>query len=105
MFALEVSTAFTRTAVGTVPACSTALTVPSDALIALVDANAMPPAVVVGENVTAWLASGFPFESRTLKTTVEFSWPPMPRIEIVVGVAETNWIDEAVDVTGAADTE
>lgn len=39
-----------------------------------------------------------------MKTTAEFSWPPVPRIAIVVGVAERKLIEAAVDVTGVVDT-
>src|SRR5579862_8734074 len=53
----------------------------------------MPPTLVFKVKLTVAPGRGPPEESTTLKTTVEVSPSPVPFNPIVVGVAETNWID------------
>jgi hypothetical protein len=69
--------------------------------------------VVLNPNVTVLPLSGFPAASNTLNRTCAASVPPIPLKEMMLGVAETNWIEPVVgvlttklvdgDVTPAAD--
>jgi hypothetical protein len=64
--------------------------------------SVIPPTVVLNPKVTVLPLIGFPAESNTLKLTCEASVPPVPFKEMVLGVAETNWIEP---VAGGATTK
>ncbi len=89
--------AVTRTGVLIVPALTMIETNPwlLDVAVGAVPLGVVviPPTLVLKPNVTTFPASGFPPESKTLKVTVEVDVPPVPCSEIVVGKAETYWIE------------
>src|SRR3990170_4897513 len=55
--------------------------------------SVMPPTVVLNPNATVLPLIGFPAPSNTLKRTCAASVPPIPFKEMMLGVAETNWIE------------
>ena len=88
--------AVTRTAVATVPACTTVWTCPFASVMPDAGARMMPPTVVSSEKLTVAPARGPPDVSSTWKMTVEVSWlpaAPVPLMATLVGVAETNTIE------------
>ena len=52
--------------------------------------------MVLNPNVTVFPLSGFPPVSNTLKRTCAASMPPIPFKEMLLGVADTNWIEPVV---------
>jgi hypothetical protein len=88
--------AVTLTGVLTVPELTPIATSPLASEIAVpgtAGVSAIPPTVVLNPNVTVLPLSGFPAASSTLKRTCAASTPPIPFKEILLGVAETNWIE------------
>ena len=97
--------AVTLTGVLTVPELTLVTTSPLASEIAVAGAagvSVIPPTVVLNAKVTILPLSGFPAVSNTLKRTCEASVPPIPLKEMMLGVAETNWIEP---VTGGATTK
>jgi hypothetical protein len=93
--------AVTLTGVLTVPELTVITTRPPASEIAVVGVSGVsviPPTVVLNANVTVFPLSGFPTESNTLKRTCAASTPPIPFREILLGVAETNWIEPVAGV-------
>jgi hypothetical protein len=85
--------AVTVTDVCTVPELTTVCTVPSAAELAVVGERLMPPTLVLRVKLTLTPGFGAPVESSTLKTSVEVEGCPVPFRPIVVGIAETNWME------------
>ena len=91
--------AVTLTGVLTVPELTVVTTSPlaSEVEVSVVGGvSEIPPTVVLNPNVTVFPLSGFPPVSNTLKRTCAASTPPIPFKEMLLGVADTNWIEPVV---------
>lgn len=93
--------AVTLTGVLTVPELTLVATCPLASEIAVAEAgvSVIPPTLVLNPKVTVFPLSGFPPVSTTLKITCEVDIPPVPCNEMLLGVADTNWIEPT---TGSA---
>src|SRR3990170_2833857 len=93
--------AVTLTGVLTVPELTVVTTSPLASEVAVSGvggASVIPPTVVLNPNVTAFPLIGFPPVSNTLNRTCDASTPPIPFKEMLLGVADTNWIEPVAGV-------
>src|SRR3972149_2172045 len=93
--------AVTLTGMLTVPELTVVTTSPSASDVAVSGVggvSVIPPTVVLNPNVTVFPLSGFPPVSNTLKRTCAASTPPVPFNEMLLGVADTNWIEPVAGV-------
>ena len=91
--------AVTLTGVLTVPELTVVTTSPSASEVAVSvvgGVSVIPPTVVLNPKVTFFPLSGFPPVSNTLKRTCAASTPPIPLKAILLGGADTNWIEPVV---------
>jgi len=90
--------AVTLTGVLTLPELTVVTTCPLASEVAVPEAgvSVIPPTAVLNANVTVFPLSGFPPVSTTLKITCEVDTPPVPANEMLLGVADMNWIEPTV---------
>jgi hypothetical protein len=88
----------TLTGVLNLPELTVITTSPLASEVAVPEAgvSVIPAGAVANANVTVFPLSGFPPESTTLKITCEVDTPPVPANEMMLGVADTNWIEPTV---------